>query len=109
MSLPAHIIHSLITGATWGFRWDFNLNRSLIFYPDGKVGHQRGDGGIDIYTPGSSGRFIPPLGVYDILQKKADETYTLTKKDRTVYSFDIAGRLVSITDRNGNTLHRLLL
>lgn len=59
---------------------------------------------MNYYSPDGKGGYIPPQGNYDKLVKNADLTYTLTQKDKTIYFFDISGRLQTITDRNGNQI-----
>ncbi|MCI5212669.1 MAG: hypothetical protein D3910_28640, partial [Candidatus Electrothrix sp. ATG2] len=41
---------------------------------------------------------------YDKLVKNADNSYTLTRQDKTVYQFDAAGRLIEIRDGQGRAL-----
>jgi RHS repeat-associated protein len=43
-------------------------------------------------------------GEHSIIIKNNDITYTLTEKTGIKYDFDSNGKLISITDRNGNTL-----
>lgn len=87
-----------------GFRWDFSLNRSLIFYENGIVGHQKGDGGIDTFQPDGQGKFTAPKGVYDTLEQNDSGSFNLRRKDGTIFNFDGSGRLVKIKDRNENTI-----
>ncbi|TLM99563.1 hypothetical protein FDZ73_21570, partial [bacterium] len=88
----------------FGWGWDFTYNQRLVFFGSGEIGHQRGDGGVDYYTPDGNGGYKPPVGSYDKLVKNPDRTYTLTQKDKTSYYFDLTGRLQTITDRNGNQI-----
>ncbi len=59
-------------------------------------------GRADRYTRNADGSYTPPADSYTTLVKNADNSYTATHKDRTVWSFDSAGRLTGITDRYGN-------
>ena len=43
-----------------------------------------------------------PSGVFATLTKNGDGSYTLLTKDQVTLAFDSSGRLVSLTDRNGN-------
>jgi RHS repeat-associated protein len=59
----------------------------------------------------SSAVFKAPHGHYFKLQKNSDSTYTLTDKGGVIYNFQAAAgaldqvvKLISITDRNGNTI-----
>jgi RHS repeat-associated protein len=79
-----------------------------------------GDGSCNIILVGPQGRsdtytssasypctgpltYAPPPAVYTQLVKNADDSYTATLPDQTVWSFNTAGQLAAITDRYGNT------
>ncbi len=69
-----------------------------------------GDGGLDapqaiVFRPASSAstsEFVAPPGDFSSLMKLADGTFQRTLIDQTIYTFDVAGKLDGITDRNGN-------
>lgn len=42
---------------------------------------------------------------YDQLVKNADGTYTLTRKDQTIYEFDTTGKLAAKKNKNGQTIN----
>src|SRR5262249_14880965 len=44
------------------------------------------------------------LGFYGQAVKNADNSYTITFKDGRIHQFNPAGKLLSITNRNGNTI-----
>jgi RHS repeat-associated protein len=46
--------------------------------------------------------YTSPGGDYSTFEKLADGTYRRTTLDKTIYEFDGAGRLIRMTDRNGN-------
>lgn len=50
----------------------------------------------------NSGNYTAPAGIYLSLVKNANNTYTVTLKDLTIWSFDETGKLLRITDRYGN-------
>ncbi len=87
-----------------GWGWDFTYNQKLDFFKDGQIGHHRGDGGVNYFAPDGQGGYIPPVGNYDTLVKNPDRSFTLTKRDKTTYHFDLSGRLRTISDRNGNQI-----
>jgi len=89
-----------------GFGWSHAYSASCAINSSSGIDIHWGDGKVESYTPNpdGSGGFTPPYGVFDILAAGAGGTYTLTKKNQMVYLFDASGRLVSIADRNGNTL-----
>ena len=63
-----------------------------------------GDGHTETFTPDGSGGYTPQYGVFDTLVLNGDGTYSLTKRDRTVYKFNGSKRLASVIDKNGNRL-----
>lgn len=89
-------------GIGWTFLYDMRLLivDNLLFsgaelrYADGRVVNFEGDG---------AGGFTTPETVQDMLEK-AGSDYLLTMKDKTVYRFNADGRLISIADKDGNTL-----
>jgi RHS repeat-associated protein len=62
----------------------------------------RPDGNTDRFKRNNDETFSPEPAVFAKLVRNADESYTVTDKDRTVWSFDAAGRLTTIADRYGN-------
>jgi YD repeat-containing protein len=96
-----------------GYGW----NHSFNIFPFSQVGSMfryDADGSVTRYALGSGGTFTAATGYFETLVKKPDGSFTLTKKDKAVYTFQsIAGtpflvggpvwRLTSIVDRNGNT------
>jgi RHS repeat-associated protein/uncharacterized repeat protein (TIGR01451 family) len=87
-----------------GVNWTHNYN---IFISDpinsDFVILQREDGRKDIYTRNEDGSYDPPTGIYDKLTFDGS-TYTLTLKNQTVYTFNAANKLASISDPNGNRI-----
>ena len=61
-----------------------------------------GDGTETVYTSSGSG-YTAPTGVYDVLARNGDGTWTLTQRMGTRYNFRADGTLGSIADLNGNT------
>jgi len=62
-----------------------------------------GDGRNESYT-NSAGVYFAEPGIYNELTTNTAGTYALLTKERTQYNFDALGRLVSIVDKNSNTL-----
>ncbi|MDD5523547.1 MAG: hypothetical protein PHI84_22240, partial [Kiritimatiellae bacterium] len=54
---------------------------------------------------GQSKKYTATLSVYPALQKNADNTFTLTYKNGSVYTFNTSGKLTAIADKNGNTVN----
>ena len=62
-----------------------------------------GDGHTTTWSPDGEGGFIAQFGVFDALIDEGGGAYTVRKKNLTTYRFE-SGRLVSVADRNGNTI-----
>ena len=66
-----------------------------------------GDGQGHYYIPDSNdfNSYHPAIGaVYDKLKLNPNNTWLLTRKDQTRYSFNTSGKLISIVDKNGNCI-----
>lgn len=115
-----------------GRGWTNNLNLHLTISYDGTVSVAYADGHVYIFTPSSisaadsisagekaaavkpasvvmppspSPTYTAPPGCYEMLTGNSDSnTYTLTFKDHTYYTFNSIGQLTSITDKNNNTI-----
>ena len=57
---------------------------------------------ISLYKNG--GYYTSDMAVYPMLLKNADNTFTLTYKNGTVYTFNAQGKLTAIADKNGNAV-----
>lgn len=85
-----------------GHNWNHSFNVALTD-SGSSVATSWEDGHIEYYWL-MGGTYVPSLGVYNTLVKNADGTYLLTKRDQTAYAFSSAGKLASITDKNGNSI-----
>jgi RHS repeat-associated protein len=87
----------------FGNGWTHNYNANLVVNPDLTVTGNDADGAQQTFTPktGSSG-YGAPRGSTSRLVKNGDSTFTVSHKDGTRADFTSAGRLSSVTDRNGN-------
>ncbi len=77
------------------------MNISLKENADGSVLISEPNWKYDYFTL-SNGAYISQPGNYSTLAKNVDKTFTMTRKDGTRYNFGAAGKITSITDRNGN-------
>ena len=97
--------HSAVAGidGPLGFGWTHNYD--IAVFPDftGALIVRMPDGRLDRYVDNGSGTFAPPPGIYNRLAINSDGSFTLTTKERDTYAVDASGRLVSLSDRNGNT------
>ena len=61
-------------------------------------------GGGPSGDPGGPATYAAPSGIHDALVRNADGTWTATRKDGTLYTFNAAGFLRRVQDRNGNAI-----
>ena len=87
-----------------GYGWSHRFDARWSIDGAGNVTLRWGDGRTETHAPDGLGGFVAQYGVFDTLATAPTGGYTLTKKDRTRYTFNSTGRLASITDRNANAL-----
>ena len=89
-----------------GKKWTHNLNLKLTASNNNALTLKSGDGNIINFTL-SNGVYYPEARSGDTsrIVKNADGTYTRTTKNGTSFVFNSAGSLVSIVDRNNNTIN----
>ncbi len=92
------IVHVNTIDSPFGAGWGLAGLQQLIENPDGSVLLVDGDGSELLYGPG----LVSPPGDFSTLAKGADGLYSRTLKNQTVFAFDTKFRLQSETDRNGN-------
>jgi len=91
----------------FGYGWSTMVDESLttqgpllmqLKMPDGQL--------IYLGRTSTAEPWVPkqPLDFHGQLVRNVDNTYTLTLKDGGVHQFNANGKLVSITDRNNNTI-----
>jgi RHS repeat-associated protein len=89
----------------YGYGLGFSLGYEMRYETDekGNVTILQGDGRGDKYTRYGTD-YEAPAGVFSVLTKGDDGSYTLKAKDGSIYTFGNAEhhRLTAITDRNGN-------
>ena len=89
----------------YGYGLGFSLGYEMRYSVDanGNVSIETGDGRTDTYKRYGTD-YEAPAGVFGLLEKSENGTYTLTEKDGTVYFFGDTRyhKLTAITDRNGN-------
>ena len=86
-----------------GYGWTHSYNITVTKTGDVAV-IKFGDGREEFYVQQADDSYTPQPGVYNTLIENPDGTFDLEDKQQTVYSFDTAGQLVTITDKNGNTI-----
>lgn len=90
------------TGLPLGFGWTHSYNIRLTATSTNAT-VTFGDGHSELHTL-SGGQYVAEAGVYDVLTNNPDGSFTLTSKDQSRRNFDSDGRLVSVADKNANTL-----
>jgi len=87
-----------------GYGWNHTYNAILSVNSTESITVRWGDGKTETWTSDGLGGYTPQNGVFDSLIDNGDDTYTLKKKDLTQYTFVSSGKLLSIVDKNGNTI-----
>ena len=86
-----------------GFGWTHNWNaRASLDAASGAVTVRWGDGRTETWASDGAGGFTSQYGVFDTLLTNGDGTYSVKKKDLTVWRFNTGKQLALVTDRNGN-------
>ncbi len=91
----------------FGYGWSTAFDESVTAYgttllrlnlPDGRA--------VYFARPSTSDPYVPkqPLNFYGQIVKNGDNTYTLTLNDGRVHQFNANGKLLSMADRNNNTI-----
>ncbi|MDL1894754.1 hypothetical protein FBQ82_00630 [Anaerolineae bacterium CFX7] len=84
--------------------WTHTLAASLDEQPNQDVIYFDGDGTQHLYAHQANGSYDAPTGIFDILVKNGNGTFTLTHTDQTAHEFDAAGKLNALHDRHNNTV-----
>jgi YD repeat-containing protein len=89
----------------FGHGWSFNYGLHLTFHDgESQVTVHGDDGSAHTYTYSATlDAYVPPTGVHQRLTSEATG-YALWTQDNTRSSFDANGRLLAVTDTNGNQL-----
>ncbi|MCI5220504.1 MAG: RHS repeat protein, partial [Candidatus Electrothrix sp. LOE2] len=93
-----------IAGKAWSLNYDFATkvvpadNEAVnVAWAENRTNRFNHDGG-GVYSS------LDEACLYDKLVKNSDNTYTLTRQDKTVYLFDTAGRLIELSDAQSRAL-----
>ena len=90
-----------------GHGWVFTYGIKVIEVTDEAIQSvtiRRANGQRDRFVQNPDGTYTNPADVFQTLIKNADDTFNLIEKDKTTLKFDVSGNLISITDRNGNSI-----
>ncbi|MBP7868047.1 MAG: chitobiase/beta-hexosaminidase C-terminal domain-containing protein [Acidobacteria bacterium] len=92
------------TAGPLGIGWTWGYNISLTEETEGEIVVRWGDGRIEVWKPDGSGGYTPMYGSYTTLVKNPDTTFTLKRKDRVEYRFNLDRKLSAVVDEFGNTI-----
>ena len=96
-----------------GYGWTHSYN-IFLFSQGMHIFRMDGKGRVAKFTRGAGGAFTAPPGYFETLVQTSVNTFTITTKDKTVFTFalipntpfsvgDAVYRLTSIADRNNNS------
>lgn len=88
----------------FGLGWHDTYDMSAIDRGDGSVIVTFGDGRAGLYTPNGGGSYAAPDGFFAQLADNSSER-VLTDIDHTVYTFSADGKLIRISEPNGNQIN----
>ena len=86
-----------------GYGWTFEYGVHLEERSDGAVILREGDGTEHLFIPDPGGGFQSPAGKHLALTE-TPTGFEMRDKEGTASSFDLSGRLLSITDSNSNAV-----
>ncbi|MCI0539254.1 MAG: DUF6531 domain-containing protein, partial [Verrucomicrobiales bacterium] len=86
-----------------GYGWSANVFERLRERSNGDVVWLQGDGRVDVFVKQPASDYSAPTGVFMTLSKGVSG-FRLINASGTVHEFDLGGRILSITTRNGNRL-----
>jgi RHS repeat-associated protein len=87
-------------GPAWthSYNWQLTDNGTTVLI-------RRGDGRLDLFTRNPDLSYAAPTGIFDVLVKNPDTTYTLTLKNQVAFSFSTSGVLTRISEPAGNQIN----
>lgn len=91
----------------FGQGWSFSYESRLVETADGTQQYavcREGDGKRLRFVKNADGSFKSPPDNYATLTRDSNQNFRVRQKDGLERRFDADGRLVSVTDRNGNSL-----
>ncbi|KHD05705.1 hypothetical protein PN36_25350 [Candidatus Thiomargarita nelsonii] len=111
ISLSYNSLSSQAYYEPFGNKWQFNYATYLVVDTGDVVTIFMPDGRRDVYSPDGNDGYQAPVGVYNTLNKLADNHYQLEFLDGTIYEYNIPEGtqsqqpfLVALHDNDSNTL-----
>ena len=91
-------------GFGWNDSYDWQLTEDTSSTPSaGQVSIREGNGAVTTFLPDLTGGYTGPTRVLATLTGNRTDGWVLTIRQNLVYTFDPAGKLTSVKDRNGYT------
>lgn len=87
-----------------GCGWNFNFNQQLVAQTDGSIQLADGSNYIVTFTPDGTGGFVAPPGIYLVLTRNTDGTYTIRERGGSKRLFAANGLLSAVVDHNQNQI-----
>ncbi|MEW6573563.1 MAG: RHS repeat-associated core domain-containing protein [Bacillota bacterium] len=96
----------LLNEGPLGKGWGHNFEARLAVLPNGDIDLHWTANRVNRFLYNGSETYSPlDLAVrYDTLVKNPDGSYTLTRKDKSIYEFNAAGRLVQVKNKYGQPI-----
>ncbi|MGH9874512.1 MAG: RHS repeat-associated core domain-containing protein [Pyrinomonadaceae bacterium] len=91
----------------FGYGWSSVFDESIIAYGTTFLSLNLPDARAVYFSrPSTSDPYLPkkPLDLHGQIVKNVDNTYTLTFQNGRIHQFNTSGKLVSMADRNNNTI-----
>ena len=100
------MVHINQSASPYGAGWELSGQQRLIETGSGNVILLDGNGTVfEFESPETQGNpYTSPSGDFSTFEKLGNNTFRRTMKDQTVYQFDSANRLATVTDRNNNVM-----
>lgn len=87
-----------------GCGWNFNFNQQLVPQTDGSIQLADGSNYVVQFTPDGTGGFVAPTGIYLVLTRNTDGTYTIRERGGSKRLFAANGLLSAVVDHNQNQI-----
>lgn len=84
-----------------GYGWTHRYSMLLAVDADGVVTVRQENGSEIWFRPDGSGGFVADSGQFATLEEHGDGTFTLVRRQREIFQFSAAGKLIAVEDLNG--------
>ncbi|MEW6183575.1 MAG: PQQ-binding-like beta-propeller repeat protein [Bacillota bacterium] len=97
----------LLNQGPMGMGWSHNYEAHVTERPDGNIDLYWDANRVNAFVYNGNNTYLSTdlPTYYDTITKNTDGTYTLNRKDKTVYEFDTAGRLTQVKNSSGQPVN----